>query len=104
MFILHVHLFLSQLLECYVSLCEQLSAGGEEEHSNLSPSIAPLAQSLDSKWVESTTAVWVYCNGGKIVEKIVLVSNFCKTFFLLVVALSLSYVSDYSGQEFWAII
>ena len=47
--ILHVHLFLSQLLECYVSLCEQLSAGEEEEHSNLLPSIAPLAQSLDSK-------------------------------------------------------
>ena len=49
LFILHVHLFRSRLLDCYVSLCEQLSAGGEEEHLDLSPYIAPLAQSLDSK-------------------------------------------------------
>ena len=39
----------SQLLESYVSLREQLCASEEEQHPDLSSSIAPLAQSLDAK-------------------------------------------------------
>jgi len=38
-----------QLLECYVSLCEQLCADEVEQQLDLSSSVAPLAQSLDAK-------------------------------------------------------
>ena len=41
----------SQLLESYVSLCEQLCTSDKEQHLDLSSSITPLVQSLDAKCV-----------------------------------------------------